>query len=514
MAKKYKIPFLVLFSILGGASIGAIISALMSGGFTLAGFAGASALTALCLFFLLLVWKWGGAGRTLAWMMGLAFALRLILGIGLSLALPVYGYDTPTQNAGYIFFDAYQRDLQAWDLAQDGGSLLRAFQGEYFADQYGGMMAISASIYRLFSPDAHRPWLVLILTASFGSLGIPFLRRGLHEVFDGRIADAAAWIFALYPESLLLGGSQMRDQILIGLSAVAFWGAMVLCDQRKAGWAALITSIFVMAAFSWLVAAPVLAVLMILIWVREQQRYSRRVRSLVWVGIAAFGLAGLASMAGWLRSYAIWDAKLTAEASGWLQFLFDGKPDWFRYGFLVAYGLVQPVLPAAVFDPALPLSNGITTFRALGWYLLLPVLLYVPFGLSKEAAGQKRGLLILAFAAFVSWTIISSLRAGGDLWDNPRYRTSFLVWMAIIAAWGWITAKERKDPWLARWIGAEAVFLLVFSIWYGNRLYRWGFDIPFYGMVALIVLAAGFILISGAIYDHIKTVRNRKISEQ
>jgi len=86
--------------------------------------------------------------------------------------------------------------------------------------------------------------------------------------------------------------------------------------------------------------------------------------------------------------------------------------------------------------------------------------------------------------------------------------------MAIIAAWGWITAKERKDPWLARWIGAEAVFLLVFSIWYGNRLYRWGFDIPFYGMVALIVLAAGFILIGGAIYDHIKTVRNRKLSEQ
>jgi len=495
---------LVIISILGGGAFGAVMSALMPGGFSLSGFFGAFALTSICLFFLMLVWRWGGGGTTLAWMMALGFTLRLAIGIGLSLALPIYGYNKPTQNAGYIFFDAYQRDGQAWELAQSGRSLLHAFSGEFFADQYGGMLAISAAIYRIFSADAHRPWLVLILTSAFGGLGIPFLRRAVRELFDPRVADAAAWIFALYPESLLLGASQMRDQVLIGLSAVAFWGAIIFKEQRKTGLVTLFASILVMSAFSWMVAAPMLAVFLILIWVTEQLRLSKRVRLLVWTGIIAVLLAGWAITARWLLASAMWDAKLTEQASGWLQVLLAGKPDWFTMAFLVVYGLVQPVLPAAIFDPALPLSNGITTFRSLGWYLLLPLIIYAPFGLRKEPDRQKKAFLILALLVFTLWAVVSSLRAGGDLWDNPRYRTSFLLWMSIIAGWGWITARDHKDPWLARWIGAEVIFLITFGIWYANRVYKLGLEIPFYGMVVLILLLTAVILIGGAIYDRYK----------
>ncbi len=55
-----------------------------------------------------------------AWMLVLAFILRLGLGVGLSQALPVFGYDEEVPNAGYIFYDAYHRDRQAWQLAQSG----------------------------------------------------------------------------------------------------------------------------------------------------------------------------------------------------------------------------------------------------------------------------------------------------------------------------------------------------------------------------------------------------------
>lgn len=499
----------LMISILGGAALGVLLSALMPGGFSLTGFTAAGGLAAISLFFLILAWQWGGAGKILAWMMGLAFLLRLVIGVGLSLALPVFGYDTPTQNAGYIFLDAYQRDQQAWQLAHSGDSLLLAFGDEFFSDQYGGMLAVSAAVYRVFSPDAHRPWLVLILTAAFGALGAPFLRRGLRQILEPRIADAAVWIFLLYPEGVLLGGAQMRDQILIGLSAVAFWGALALGEQRKAGLIALTITVFFMALFSWLVAAPVLAALLVMIWIRMQARFSARAQRLAWLGIALLGLAGLALMAGWLRDSAMWDAYLTEQGSGWLQLLLKDKPQLFKIGFLVIYGLAQPVLPAAIFDPSLPLWNAITTFRSFGWYLLIPVFLYFPFGLRKEPAGQKKSLLILSFVVFGAWTIISSLRAGGDLWDNPRYRTLFILWLAAVAAWGWYNARERKDPWLLRWYGVEIVFLLIFGIWYANRTFALGLSIPFYGMIGVIIFLALVILGGGAVFDRWKARHNK-----
>lgn len=504
MSRASKILLPLMISLLGGALIGVLLSMLAPGGFSLPGFFGTAALAWLCLFVLFLAWRWGGRGKTLAWMIGLAFGLRLMIGVGLSLALSAYGYDTPTQKAGYIFLDAFQRDQQAWDLAQSGGSILRAFGNEFFTDQYGGMLATSASIYRLFSPDVHRPWIILILTATFGGLGIPFLRRALAWLFESRVADLAVWIFAVYPESLLLGAAQMRDPILIGLSAIAFWGAIAMRDQRKAGLAALIGSVMVMALFSWLVAGPVLLVLSILIWVREQNRFSVRTRRLVWAGVLVVCVAGLAAIASWLRFSALWDAQLTELGSGWLQLLFKGKPPLFKLGFLVIYGLAQPVLPAAIFDPSLPLWNGITTFRSLGWYLLLPLVLYFPFGLHKEPAGEKKNILRLAYGVFVIWTVISSLRAGGDLWDNPRYRTIFMVWLALVAAWGWYCAREKRDPWLLRWVSVEAVFLIIFGIWYANRTFGWSLNIPFYGMVGLIVLLAAAIIGGGAWIDRRK----------
>lgn len=500
--KKILIPLII--ALLIGAVISAVLTLLGPGGFSLMGFIGTTVLAWLCLFFLILAWRWGGKGKSLAWMIGLAFGLRLLLGVGLSLALPVFGYDTPTQNAGYIFLDAFQRDQQAWDLAQSGGSVLRAFGSEFFTDQYGGMLAASAGVYRVFSPDVHRPWIILIFTATFGGVGIPFLKRALEQYFDRRIVNAAVWIFALYPESLLLGAAQMRDPILIGLTAIALWGAVLARDHLREGFAVLISSILVMALFSWLVAGPVIAILLILIWVRFQSRFSVQVRRLIWIGIGLAVAAGLAIMAGWLRQSALWDAYLTEQGSGWLQVLFAGKPRLFKIGFLVIYGLAQPVLPAAIFDPSLPLWNGISTFRSLGWYLLLPIVLYLPIGLRKEPAGERKKILVLGYVSFVAWTFISSLRAGGDLWDNPRYRTFFIVFLAITAAWGWFTARQTKDPWLTRLIGVEAVFLIIFGIWYANRATGYRLNLPFYGVVGSIVIISAAIIVGGILRDRRK----------
>ena len=108
-----------------------------------------------------------------------AFVVRLAAGVTLQLVLPVAGYDEEVQKAGYVFFDAYQRDGQAWELASSGQSLTTAFRGEGFiSDQYGGLLALSAATYRLLSPDLHRPALILILDGPLWWAGCSILRPG------------------------------------------------------------------------------------------------------------------------------------------------------------------------------------------------------------------------------------------------------------------------------------------------------------------------------------------------
>jgi hypothetical protein len=88
------------------------------------------------------VWRAGGAPRTLAWILLSALVLRLALGVTFRLVLPSAGYDTETQNAGYLFFDAFRRDTQAWDLARSDQPLWRAFDKSYATDQYGGLLGL------------------------------------------------------------------------------------------------------------------------------------------------------------------------------------------------------------------------------------------------------------------------------------------------------------------------------------------------------------------------------------
>ena len=119
----------------------------------------------------------------------MSFALRLVIGIILFAALPVYGYDEAPPNNGYLYLDAYARDTDAWQLASSGDSLLTAFQNEFRTDQYGGLLSLSAAIYRTFSPDAHRPLLILILTSFFTSLGLPFLWKAISTRWDEKTAN-------------------------------------------------------------------------------------------------------------------------------------------------------------------------------------------------------------------------------------------------------------------------------------------------------------------------------------
>ncbi len=481
---------------------GLLLNGLAEQGVSLQGWLASAVLLAVGGCLLRLFWKMTVSSRWLGWAVAAAFVLRLIIGVGLSLALPVWGHESEVSKAGYLFFDAFTRDRQAWELAKSGQSLLTAFGNEFSGDQYGGMLATSALIYRLLSPDVHRPYLILILTAFAAAAAVPFFYAAVSRYFGAKVAALAACIYVLYPESVLLGASQMRDPILIGLAGVAFWLVSRWQTAARRITFILVLILLLTAAFSYLVALPLAGILFLWWWLEYSSCLRQeKIRRLVWLFLAVIGVLALAGMAAWLRESALWDARLTEAGSGKIQALFEALPDALELPFLVVYGLLQPVLPAALFDPSKPLWTVISTFRSSGWYVLLPLLVYTPLGLRFIPRGLQRNLVFWTFLVVVAWSLLSSFRAGGDLWDNPRYRTLMLPWLAMLAAWALVIARQQRDVWLTRLLACEGIFLFIFGLWYANRSFRLGLDLSFFQAAGVTAFLCGVVVAFGLVVD-------------
>jgi hypothetical protein len=483
------IPALLVAVLLALFSPGAFASALFASGLLLI-------LTALGLY---AAWHWGGGGRQLALLIALAFLLRLGIGLFFTLALPAWGYPEPSQQAGYLFPDAWRRDTEAFQVAMAGTPLLFNPQLQFSADQYGGLGLLSAAIYRFLSPDAHRPLLMLIPGALVFALGVPFLHRALQLCWDEKLAALAVWIYILYPEGLFFTASQMREPYLIGFSAVGLWAALSWSKNWRSALLAGLLSLAGMALISYRAALFIAGALGLLFWI--EQVLGKRCGRLGWVGLAG-GILAVAGLSWfWFREVSGWDMLVTIRQSGMLANVIDKLPDILHAPFVIAYGLLQPVLPATIADPAIPLWHVVAILRAAGWYTLLPLLVYAAFSVWRTADLSERRRMIWAVLLAALWVVIASARAGGDLTDNPRYRTIFLVWLALLAAWAVQRAIKIRDPWLIRWLLVEGVFLGFFTQWYLVRYSGNGPKLPFFVMVALIAGLSGAILIGGWGWD-------------
>jgi hypothetical protein len=188
----------------------------------------------------------------------------------------------------------------------------------------------------------------------------------------------------------------------------------------------------------------------------------------------------------WLRLAVKWNAYGIERDSGWVQKLFDEMPQWMRLPFVAVYGILQPVLPAAIVAPTVPIWKLIYLARASGWYVLLPAMI-LSFGAGAGSGlGRKRNVILWLALFTWTWILLAALRAGGDMWDNPRYRTILFVWQAILAGVVWVWWRETRSSWVVQVVACEAVFLLVFTQWYLSRYLHWGGQLPFAVMVGLI----------------------------
>lgn len=499
--------------------LGAGLSSLQPGNW-LIGFFSFSIILLLSFSLFAIALRWAGAGKTLTYILALTFALRLLVGVVLYVFLPIYGYDDVDGKAGFVFTDAHRRDDQAWQLASSNRFIGEAFSEKYASDQYGGLLAFSALIYRYVSPDAHRPLMLILISAIVAALGIPFFWKSVNKVFGEKVAWASAWIFALYPESILLGASIMREPYLLTFSAMALWGfinsgvlelsapegyapaknASKLADSRGRIWLGI--GLLGMLLVSPAVALATLIIFAGWIWFTSERG------TLSWKVILAFAIVfvvGLFILStslnrsgefnatsplhvinDWLKLAVKWDAYQLKRDSGWVQKLFDEMPEWLRLPFVAIFGILQPVLPATLIAPTILIWRLIYFLRALGWYALLPMLI-LSFGAgASQTSGKMRNLIL--WLALLSWTwiLLAALRGGGDQWDNPRYRTILFMWQAILAGVVWVWWRESRPAWFLRVIACEVTFLLVFTQWYASRYYHWGGQLSFVVMIALI----------------------------
>ena len=492
--------------------LGAVLSFLQPGNW-LIGWFGFSVLFLFAFYLLNLATKWAGGNKTLAWMVAIAFALRFAGGIATYLVLPVNGFDDEDDRAGFVYTDAHRRDEQAWELAVSDRSIFGGFNQSYAYDQYGGLLTMSAFIYRFLSPDAHRPLMLVLISAFMAALGLPFLWKAATQQWGDKVAIASGWLYALYPESLLLGGSAMREPYLMAFSAFALWGfvdygvqgqSSVPKDGRPSDsrlWLAL-------GIAGMLFVSPVVALVTLVIFAGWMYFASERGRISWWavaVTIVVFvlGLFMLSSaldrqgnlgggspigvINNFMREAVKWDVYQLERGSGWVQKLFDQMPEWLRLPFVMVYGVFQPVLPAALVEPTTLIWKIIAILRALGWYILLPVLIMSFTAASGQRSEVKRKVLIWLSFAVWGWILFTSLRGGGDQWDNPSYRTILFIWQAILAGNVWVWWRETRNAWLPRVVMMEIVFLLFFGQWYANRYYHFGGQLPFGQMVAVIL---------------------------
>jgi hypothetical protein len=450
------------------------------------------------------------APRWLIWLLVGAALLRLLAGMVWLVGLPRWGYASPVEQAGYVMADAATRDQGAWRLSQSGKPLWTAFQDYPQYDQYGGLLFLSALLYRYLGVSSHYSLVIVVATAAFSALSVLFTWAFVRRLWSEQTAALAAWLAALFPEAVLLGSAHMREAFIITLVAAAFYGlARFWQDRSWQGIAWVLVALLLTMPFSPAFTALLLVMLLVLGLAFDNGRllHSRW----LWIAMACLAVAVLVGLwlswrrfappdvndplslsSWWLQQTARWQAVFVRRASEMIRRVLNVTPEWSHPFLLVGVGVAQPFLPAALVDDAALIWRGIAIWRALGWTLLLPLLIVAPLA---ALARKDRRTILLVLSLLVWWGILlASFRSGGDLWDNPRYRVTFLAPQIALAAWVLTEQWRQPNPWLRRVVISFLLILAWFLPWYLARYA--GLDWPEVGVFKTLGLG----LASAALY--------------
>ena len=455
-----------------------------------------------------------GSNKFLVWILSISLILRFGLGMITTYNLVDWGYEDDPYTSGYLFKDAFTRDNQAWDLATSDKPIWAAFSNDFFSDQYGGLLALSSFVYRLFTPNVHAQFNIIFLVSIINTIGIIFLAKGLlaykGEETYSVTSKFILLIFSFYPDAILFSSSQMREPLLFGLSAVLFW----IVHEPKMKIIFRMTLFFITSIVLLFVSLKIglFIIFSFFIWMLFKPYFSEfqvlKPKYLI-LPIILLVIVSFYFSYSWIVEAAKWDALLLERNSGFVQYVVSIIGTQYRLAFASLYGLLQPVLPAALIEPSKLFWGILNSLRAFGWYLLMPGLFYGFVYFFREKDKKRKIEFGVLWLISMFWIILSSVRAGGDMWDNPRYRISFLVFISFVVAQAFLYGWRTKDHWLKRIIIAEIIFVLFFLQWYIAR-YTGIFDnLPFLYMVGILSIIFVLIFGSGLFYEFARKNREK-----
>lgn len=445
--------------------------------------------------------------------------MRIVFLVIIPVLMLLWGYATDRSHMGLVETDAINATMKAWRAAQSNDPILTTWtQGS--GDNTGGITVLGVTMFRLFSSDQERALLLGLLACAVTSLTVVPAFRLANGLFSGGVAKAAALIAAVYPEAVMLGSLHIQQgylALVLGVELLAVAG-VILRKESGAGELGIPRPVLSAVLLVFSLAAMfllsyqffILSIFCGALWAVWLSDPRLRVGRVLWfaagLGVLALIVMRVLSLADVIPSnsdyiysqyhylYGLaWSEfdKIAAAGGGDLfQSVLSAMDRTTAFLFAALYGLLQPVLPAAIGHRNLTAQGGgfwqaLGIYRSLGWYLLLPVLIY---GSVKSLRGivSRKPETILALI-FWAIAIIGSYRAFGDQWDNPRYRMFAFIPMTLLASWAWATWREKRDVWFLRIAIPFAVAVAGLTVWYLLRDYA---GVPFPVVISLVVLGA------------------------
>jgi peptidoglycan/LPS O-acetylase OafA/YrhL len=113
---------------------------------------------------------------------------------------------------------------------------------------------------------------------------------------------------------------------------------------------------------------------------------------------------------------------------------------------------------------------------------------------------KRRAWLWLAAVAWV-WILVASLRAGGDQWDNPRYRVILLAFQSLLAAEAWFHWRASGNAWMKRILAVEGISILVIGYWYVTRYLNLFVHLGVRNTLAIAIALAMLVFAGGWLWD-------------
>jgi hypothetical protein len=451
-------------------------------------------------------WSW--------WALGMRVAFLIIV----PLAMQLWGYPSDKNRIGLVETDALNATSKAWNAAQSNQPVLETWtQGS--GDNTGGITVMGVILFRLFSSDQERALLLGLLAAAVSALTVIPTFRLANELFSERTARVAAVIVAVYPEAVMLGALDVQQgylALVLGVELLALAG-LILWKKTEPGKlgaprpviaaVAFVLSLVAMFLLSYeFFILSIFCGALFAVWLADPRR---RVGRILWIagglGVLVLIVMHILSLRDVIPSdsdylYSQYHYLYGLAWSEYDKIAATGGGDLFQsvlatmdrtVAFLLAalYGLLQPVLPAAIGHRNQTAVGGsfwqaLGIYRSLGWYLALPLLFYGTLKSVRGLFSRKPELML----AVIFWAIafIGSYRAFGDQWDNPRYRFFTFVPMALLAAWAWVQWREKRDAWFLRIAIPFAVAVIGLTVWYLLRDYA-GVQFPVVASLGVLV---------------------------